>query len=103
MQALYNSNDYPLLLTMWVGELLIAPVQDRDDDIKNLIEANIPFAIVGRDFENIEVDAVYDDEIKGGFFATEYLIKKGYKRIAFINGFLYKSPAKGGLGGTKKL
>jgi len=58
--------------------------------------------VVGRDFKNIEVDAVYDDEIKGGFFATEYLIKKGHKRIAFINGFLYKSPAKGRLGGYKK-
>jgi LacI family transcriptional regulator len=57
---------------------------------------------VGRDFENIEVDAVYNDEIKGGFLATEYLIKKGHKRIALIDGFLYKSPAKGRLEGYKK-
>jgi LacI family transcriptional regulator len=58
--------------------------------------------VVGRDFENIEVDAVYNDEIKGGFLATEYLIKKGHKRIALINGFLHKSPAKGRLEGYKK-
>jgi len=91
-----------LLLTKRVDGLLITPVQDRDDDIKNLIEANIPFVIVGRDFENIEVDAVYNDEVKGGFLATEYLIKKGHKRIALIDGFLYKSPAKGRLEGYKK-
>ncbi len=91
-----------LLLAKRVDGLLITPVQDRDDDIKNLIEANIPFVIVGRDFENIEVDAVYNDEVKGGFLATEYLIKKGHKRIALINGFLYKSPAKGRLEGYKK-
>ena len=91
-----------LLLAKRVDGLLIAPVQDRDDDIKKLVEANIPFVIVGRDFENIEVDAVYNDEVKGGFLATEYLIKKGHKRIALIDGFLYKSPAKGRLDGYKK-
>lgn len=91
-----------LLLAKRVDGLLVTPVQDRNDDIKKLIEANIPFVIVGRDFENIEVDAVYNDEVKGGFFATEYLIKKGHKRIAFINGFLHKSPAQGRLEGYKK-
>jgi len=91
-----------LLRAKRVDGLLIAPVQDRDDDIKKLIEANIPFVIVGRDFENIEVDAVYNDEVKGGFLATEYLIKKGHKRIALIDGYLYKSPAKGRLEGYKK-
>jgi len=91
-----------LLLAKRVDGLLITPVQDRDDDIKNLIEANIPFVVVGRDFENIEVDAIYNDEVKGGFLATEYLIKKGHKRIALIDGFLYKSPAKGRLEGYKR-
>ncbi|HDP36730.1 MAG TPA: LacI family transcriptional regulator, partial [Candidatus Atribacteria bacterium] len=91
-----------LLLAKRVDGLLITPVQGRDDDIKKLIDANIPFVIVGRDFENIELDAVYNDEVKGGFLATEYLIKKGHKRIALIDGFLYKSPAKGRLEGYKK-
>ena len=91
-----------LLLAKRVDGLLITPVQDRDDDIKKLIKANIPFVVVGRDFENIEVEAVYNDEVKGGFLATEYLIKKGHKRIALIDGFLYKSPAKGRLEGYKK-
>lgn len=91
-----------LLLAKRVDGLLIAPVQDRDDDIRNLIMANFPFVIVGRDFENIEMDAVYNDEIKGGFLVTEYLFTKGHKRIAFINGFLHKSPAQGRLEGYKK-
>jgi len=91
-----------LLLAKRVDGLLIAPVQDRDDDIRNLIEANFPFVVVGRDFENINVDAVYNGEAKGGFLATEYLIKKGHKGVALINGFLHKSPAKGRLEGYKK-
>ena len=91
-----------LLLAKRVDGLLITPVQDRDDDIKKLIEANIPFVVVGRDFKNIEVDAVYNDEVKGGFLATDYLIKKGHKKIALVNGFLYKSPARSRLEGYKK-
>ena len=91
-----------LLLAKRVDGLLITPVQDKDDDIRNLIDANIPFVVVGRDFENIEVDAIYNNEAKGGFLATEYLIKKGHKRIALIDGFLYKSPAKNRLEGYKK-
>ena len=91
-----------LLLAKRVDGLLIAPVQDKDDDIKNLIEANIPFVVVGRYFKDVDVDVVYNDEVKGGFLATEYLIKKGHKRIAFIDGFLYKSPARGRLEGYKK-
>jgi len=91
-----------LLLTKRVDGLLITPVQDKDEDIKNLLDANIPFVVVGRDFENIEIDAVFNDEVKGGFLATEYLIKKGHKRIALVDGFIYKSPAKGRLEGYKK-
>jgi len=91
-----------LLLAKRVDGLLITPVQDKDDDIKNLIDSNIPFVVVGRDFENIELDAIYNNEVKGGFLATEYLIKKGHKRVALINGFLYKSPARGRLEGYKK-
>ena len=90
-----------LLLTKRVDGLLITPVQDKDEDIKNLLDANIPFVVVGRDFENIEIDAVFNDEVKGGFLATEYLIKKGHKRIALVDGFIYKSPAKGRLEGYK--
>ena len=91
-----------LLLAKRVDGLLIAPVQDKDDDIRRLIETNIPCVIVGRYFNDIETDAVYNDEVKGGFLATEYLIKKGHKKIAFIDGFLYKSPARGRLEGYKK-
>ena len=91
-----------LLLTKRVDGLLITPVQDKDEDIKNLLDANIPFVVMGRDFENIEIDAVFNDEVKEGFLATEYLIKKGHKRIALVDGFIYKSPAKGRLEGYKK-
>jgi len=91
-----------LLLAKQIDGLLIAPVQERDEDIHKLILSNVPFVIVGRDYENLSVDAVFNDELKGGYIATEYLIKKGYRKISFIGGYLYKSPARKRLEGYKK-
>ncbi len=90
------------LIKRRIDGLLISPVQERYDDIEELIKLNIPFVILGRHFEEINVDEVYNDEIKGGYIATEYLIKKGHKRILMLNGYLYKSPAKMRFEGYKK-
>lgn len=91
------------LLQRRVDGLLIAPVQDRAEDIKRLNEkVNIPFVIVGRHFEDIKVDEIYNDEIKGGYIATKYLIDLGRKNILMINGSMFKSPAKMRYEGYKK-
>ena len=91
-----------LLLAKQVDGLLIAPVQEKNEDIDRLIDTRIPFVVVGRDYENLSVDAVYSDESKGGYVATEYLIKKGFKNISYIGGYTYKSPARRRLEGYKK-
>jgi LacI family transcriptional regulator len=91
-----------LLSAKQIDGLLIAPVQEKDNDIHKLIHSNIPFVIVGRDYEDLPVDAVFNDELKGGYIATEYLINQGYSKISFIGGFLYKSPARKRLQGYKK-
>jgi len=90
-----------LLLAKQVDGLLIAPVQEKNKDIYKLIDSRIPFVVVGRDYENFSVDAVYNDEIRGGYIATEYLIKKGYRNISYIGGYTFKSPARKRLEGYK--
>lgn len=97
-----EENAIDLLLAKQVDGLLIAPVQEKNEDIYKLIDSKIPFVVVGRDYENLSVDAVYSDESKGGYLAAEYLIKKGYKNISYIGGYTYKSPARRRLEGYKK-
>jgi len=97
-----EENAIDLLLAKQVDGLLIAPVQEKNEDIYKLIESRIPFVVVGRDYENLSVDAVYSDELKGGYIATEYLIKKGFRKISYIGGYTYKSPARRRLEGYKK-
>lgn len=97
-----EENAIELLLGKQVDGLLIAPVQEKNEDIYKLIGSKIPFVVVGRDYEDLSIDAVYSDELKGGYIATEYLIKKGFKNISYIGGYTYKSPARRRLEGYKK-
>ncbi len=47
---------------------------------------NIPLIIFDRAEESLGVHSVTIDDYKGGYMATEHLIKKGYKHIAHIAG-----------------
>jgi len=85
-----------------VDGLLIAPVQTKDQDIVELKRQKIPFVLIGRHFDILETDYVITDDVQGAFSATEYLIKKGHRRILFINGSLHISSAKDRLAGYKR-
>ncbi|MBO8160551.1 MAG: LacI family DNA-binding transcriptional regulator [Thermosipho sp. (in: Bacteria)] len=91
-----------ILLQRRVDGLLITPVQDRNDDIIELKNSEIPFVVVGRHFDDLEIDEIFSDEIKGGYLATKYLLDKGRKNILMLNGFLFKSAARMRLEGYKK-
>lgn len=91
-----------VLLQRRVDGLLITPVQDRIEDISKLVERNVPFVIVGRHFEDLEVDEIHSDEVKGGYLATKHLIDRGRKNILMISGYLFKSAAYMRLEGYKK-
>jgi len=85
-----------------VDGLLIAPAQKRFDDLLELKRKDIPFVLIGRHFDPIQMDYVVSDDVRGAFIATDYLIKKGHKRILFINGPSYISSAKERMMGYKK-
>ena len=91
-----------VLLQRRVDGLLITPVQDKSDDIRALIERKVPFVIVGRHFEELEVDEIHSDEVKGGYLATRHLIERGRKNIIMISGYLFKSAAYMRLEGYRK-
>lgn len=90
------------LLQRRVDGLLIAPVQDKNEDIEKLKKMNVPFVIIGRHFENLEVDEIFSDEVRGGYIATKYLLETGKKNPIMINGALFKSAAKMRYEGFKK-
>ncbi len=91
-----------ILLSRRIDGLLLSPVQEKIDDIKELISLKIPLVIFARHFEDLPVNEVRSDDIKAGYLATNHLIQRGAKNILMINGYLHKSPAKLRLEGYKR-
>ncbi len=83
-----------LLVSEQVDGIILVPVQKSTSSILRLQELRIPFVLVGRFFENMDCDFVVTNDEEGGFIATEYLIKKGHRQIACINGPTYISSAR---------
>jgi LacI family transcriptional regulator len=66
---------------------------------KEIKKRNIPLILFDRVNEELEVPSVFIDDFKGGFLATEHLIKQGYKDIIHIsteqNVHLFKERLRG--------
>lgn len=91
-----------LALSKNVDGIILCPTQKKSDDIKLLIHQGTPFVLLGRRFYDINTDYVISDDVKGAFLAVDYLIKKGYKHILFMNGPIYVSSSKERLEGYIK-
>ena len=72
-----------------VDGLIFLYAQENDPLVKLVSEEQFPFLILGKSLSPF-IPLVDNDNIQAGYDATEYFIKKGCSRIAFI-------------GGTKKL
>ncbi|MXV17643.1 LacI family DNA-binding transcriptional regulator [Hufsiella ginkgonis] len=55
------------------------------DHFKEIKKRNIPLILFDRTNDTLEVPSVFIDDYKGGYIATEHLIRQGYHRIAHIN------------------
>ncbi len=82
-----------MLLERRVDGLLIAPSQERYDDLYELKRLRVAFVIMGRHIKEFEgfIPMVYSDEIQGGYNATIHLIERGCKNIAFIGAQSYNT------------
>jgi len=80
-----------MMLEKRVDGLLIVPTQQRHDAIVQLRERGYPFVLVGREYSDFAANCVVNDDTRGGYLATEYLLSKGHCRIAFIGGRPYIS------------
>ena len=75
-------------LNQRVDGLIIVPTQGIEEKINQLINQKIPFVLVDRFFPKVNANYVVMDNWQASYDATEYLIKKGKKRIAT---FSYKT------------
>ena len=68
-----------------VDGLIFLYAQENDPLVKLVSEEQFPFLILGKSLSPF-IPLVDNDNIQAGYDATEYFIKKGCNRIAFIGG-----------------
>ncbi len=74
------------LLSRGLDGLIIAPVQDSDQHIQELVKKHFPFVLIDRCFEHFTTNAVISDNQQSAFRAVAYLVAKGHRRIGFVGG-----------------
>lgn len=92
---IFNTNEDPAcevefikdLLSIKVAGVIITPAKGNPESVKILKDFNIPYVLANRYLKRNEDNYVIADDVKAGYLATDYLIKKRFKKVIFINGF----------------
>lgn len=77
-----NSYLSSLPLTGNLDGLVIVSLPINDDDVKRLIDYQLPTVLI--EYPHPHINSVEIDDVEGGILAAEYLISKGHRRIAFL-------------------
>lgn len=87
-----NKEGFESLLNVFlerqVDGLIIIAVDESEEQIRMLESYNIPFILVDRIFSGLNTNYIALDNFQAAYKATEYLIQRGHRNIAFCN---YKS------------
>ncbi|HEY5560340.1 MAG TPA: LacI family DNA-binding transcriptional regulator [Clostridiaceae bacterium] len=72
------------------------------DALKPLLDLHLPIVMVDHYLYNVGIDYILTDNYSGGYRATEYLIKKGHKKIGFLGDIYCSTSFKDRYLGFKK-
>jgi LacI family transcriptional regulator len=91
------------LMEQGVAGLIVSPARGTAPDAFRRIEAaSIPLVFVMRRLAESRVPAVVPDNRRGARLATEHLVRKGHRRLAFLGGFSGMSVYRERLGGFRE-
>lgn len=94
------------MLNRQVGFVVIIPPSSffyKNSDFANsILNLKIPYVVLDRKIGEDRNKAIVTDDVRGGYLATDYLIKKGHKRIAVVTGPNETSSSLNRLEGYKK-
>jgi LacI family transcriptional regulator len=73
-----------LLQEKRVDGVIIAPIADQERVLEQALSPRLPLVYVSRAPRETRRSFVVIDNVRGGFLATEHLIRQGYQSIGFI-------------------
>lgn len=92
-QVMFGSSDeskskFRKLVNLFVEKnvdgIIVAPPQDSEDVIMELVKIKIPSVLVDRGFDGIPVSSVQLDNVGASYILTSHLLKQGCRRIGFM-------------------
>ncbi len=86
-----------------VDGLILLKTLHRDKRIKALADQSVPFVLANHKYYANGVNFIDVNNVSGIALAVEYLVVKGYSRIAFVSGDLRETNALDRLTGFKKV
>lgn len=119
IRYLHDGDDIPDQLTVWKRSgcrgIILLGTEMQAQDLEAFLRVDIPLVLLDNYFEEIDVDSVLINNIKGAYTATNYLIRKrnaqpGYLHSAYsINNFeeradgFYKAIRKNGMSTSRSI
>jgi LacI family transcriptional regulator len=85
-----------------IDGIIICPCQKSIRNIRMMGNNGMPFVLLCRRFARGNFNYVVADDVKGGFLATQHLIRRGHSDILFLNGPGYISSARERLAGYRQ-
>ncbi len=85
-----------------VDGILLCPCQQSTKNVEFLKFLEIPFALIGRFFADVDTDYVCADDVKGGYLAGKKLLEKGCKKPLYIGAYSYIEGSQNRFEGLKK-
>jgi len=76
-----------LLASKKVDGIIVAPVSEKSNGIKNLFTWKIPFVIFDIPQKKLNTNSIFVDHSKCSYIATKHLIENGHKNIVVIDIF----------------
>jgi LacI family transcriptional regulator/LacI family repressor for deo operon, udp, cdd, tsx, nupC, and nupG len=88
LSGLKNDGGYFLLnlISTGIDGIIYTSSYRLEDVINKAKEIKIPIVVLDRELKNIQVDSISVNNENAAYLATEYLVKLGHKKIAFIGG-----------------
>ena len=89
-------------LSKQVDGVLLCPCQQSSNGVEFLKKIEMPYALIGRYFSQIDTDYICADDVKGGYLAGKYLIEKGCKNPLYVGSYKYIEVGNNRFEGLKK-
>ena len=95
------TDGYNSINTSNVGGVIFADIIDNKKQVEAALEEGMPCIVINNIVEDLDVNYIAIDNLKGAKIATEYLIGLGHKKIATITGSLTTQSGSQRLDGFK--